>query len=214
MTVESWTTVPSESDLFRDHIEAKNKRIAELETENASLKLKAELAENTAKISVDRWADIKAENARLAKIAGLLANPAIQAAVEKHIAERYKAIKLDSCGSAVHRVYEIGDALFGPSVVVEWDDRQFWFAPDGNGVEVDEFPNPRTATTAENTRLRVALSKIDELRNCTEYKPNDVEAALIPETSMRDGFAIMPTDMRRGIRHAADIAHEALGDQS
>lgn len=84
-------------------------------------------------------AESREECERLRGIAGLRANPAMNAAVQQHIADTYKNIKPDSCGSAVHKLYETGDCMNGPSVVVEWSDRQVWFSMDGNSVEVDTY---------------------------------------------------------------------------
>lgn len=79
--------------------------------------------------------------AELEKIAGLRSNPKIEAAIQKHLKEEYKKIKLDSCGSAMHKLYETGDAMLGNSIVVEWSDRQVWFSLDGDDVEMVIYPN-------------------------------------------------------------------------
>jgi cell division protein FtsB len=88
---------------------------------------------------------------------GLLANPAIAAAVKQHIEERYKSLTPDASFSQVHKVYQTGCALTGPSVVVEWDDKQFWFAPVGDGVEIDEYPSRRTTAEQQVANLRKLL---------------------------------------------------------
>lgn len=99
------------------------------------------------------------ENERLREIAGLMADPVINKAVNDHIAERYKTIKPDSCGSCAHKLYETGDCLTGRHVVVEWHDKLVWFSPDGDGVEVEEYPNRQTELAAELAALREEIAK-------------------------------------------------------
>lgn len=78
---------------------------------------------------------------QLEKVAGLRANPKIEAAIQKHLSEEYNKIKLDSCGSAMHKLYETGDAMLGNSIVVEWSDRQVWFLLYEDDVEMVVYRN-------------------------------------------------------------------------
>lgn len=95
-----------------------------------------------------------AQLASLRRIAGLMADPAINAAVTAHISERYKSYKPDSCGSAIHKRYETGDCVTGNHVVVEWSDKTYWFTPDGDRVEIDEYPSREAELRKQIVRLK------------------------------------------------------------
>lgn len=110
---------------------------------------------------------------------GLMAEPRIRDAVKSHIEERYKSIKPDSCFSAVHKVYQTGDALCGPSVVVEWDDVCVWFSPDGNAVEMSEYPSSNAKLRQEIAALRDASPVNAAVLNLIEQAQYAVNASRV-----------------------------------
>lgn len=119
-----------------------------------------------------RWRELCADPAfaeyvlGLEQIAGLQADPKMRQAVKEHLQSEYGKRKPDSSFSQVHRIYETGCALMGPSLVVDWHDKQVWFSPCGDSVEVEEYPKEKWKKQSDmQDALATATRRADKLQS-------------------------------------------------
>lgn len=106
----------------------------------------------------------------------LLSHPKIKAAINSHLTAEYEKRRgqHDASFSQMHKTYETGCALLGPSVNVEWHDKIVSFALNGEEVEVEEF---RNSTLDAVVRLQSLLAE------CRPYVQSQADAV-----HMLDGF--------------------------